>query len=620
MLSAATVQLIWFMAQLEPGRDWAAWQQHADGSGRAYLANPYTKETMWLWGKWALNGRVFCVNVVTNDRVWQEDMSPELRIAAGLPPPPPPPPVSLPQSLPRPSAGAHHVPSVQAMGRGKRQSEVGGGREEGAYGASISKRARVSDGAGIQDRVQCAPRGLDFRSQEAQFSHKSISDHYANIAFDRPRGTHDAGLRPDETIRETDSHDRPGSRFATAVPSHTLKRSCPSSPSPQAIPPRRRNSSFRPTGKQAQAILAILRASSTPAGSWRVALLYEREFAANVSSWPPEEQKVLHGSSDGIRFGAVVGTCSVEEKMFLRLTSAPDPQDVRPLHVLKRALKGIKRSWAKQLRDYEWVCSQLKSIRQDLHIQHIETTEALDVYETHARIALENSDLGEFNTCLAQLTELYSRVDRLKSVRDEFAAYRIIYNVVVGENDTEFARMLCSMSIDERERPPVKYAIQVRRAVLDGNYDSFFRLYESPPPRTMVTFLLKHLVGYMRSRALAVVSVAYSPGKVPLSFLLIQLFWDEGLDAEEVNAKENVRNDDIVVLNTVDLRSPMASSISVNVPRVLQFCEEIGLVVERSGKDEIVPFVVNTKASRARGVSILQNRRGLITAAGSQKV
>ncbi|CAH8610279.1 unnamed protein product [Heterobilharzia americana] len=108
----------------------------------------------------------------------------------------------------------------------------------------------------------------------------------------------------------------------------------------------------------------------------------------------------------------IVGTMQEIEKHYLRLTRAPDPSEER---------------WNSNS-DYQWVCEQFKSIRQDLTVQGIEDDFAVSVYEAHADAALEAGDFEEFHQCQSQLLRLHKEglgVGRLL----EFTAYRLLYYI-----------------------------------------------------------------------------------------------------------------------------------------------------------------------------------------------
>ena len=51
---------------------------------------------------------------------------------------------------------------------------------------------------------------------------------------------------------------------------------------------------------------------------------------------------------------------------------------------------------------------QMKAIRQDLVVQMIQDPFSVKVYETHAKISLDKSDLNEFNQVVAFLSLLCS--------------------------------------------------------------------------------------------------------------------------------------------------------------------------------------------------------------------
>lgn len=175
--------------------------------------------------------------------------------------------------------------------------------------------------------------------------------------------------------------------------------------------------------------------------------------------------------------GRLVGTNMELEKDYYRLTSDPKPELVRPQKVLEKTLVLLKEKWERD-RKYNYMKSQLKSMRQDLTVQHIKNSFTIQVYETHARIALEMSDLGEYNQCQTQLRALYKRVrQRLPT---EFVAYRILY-FTLTKNTAGHCDILMEMNDDERNNAAVKNALGIRSALALGNYHRFFHLAKDVP-------------------------------------------------------------------------------------------------------------------------------------------
>lgn len=64
----------------------------------------------------------------------------------------------------------------------------------------------------------------------------------------------------------------------------------------------------------------------------------------------------------------IKGTSTIVEKHYYRLTSAPDPADVRPEPVLKQALKLLKSKWENKTETYLYMDDQFRSLRQDLTV------------------------------------------------------------------------------------------------------------------------------------------------------------------------------------------------------------------------------------------------------------
>lgn len=200
--------------------------------------------------------------------------------------------------------------------------------------------------------------------------------------------------------------------------------------------------------------------------------------------------------------GPVVGRCQDLEKKYFRLTAPPNPDTVRPLQVLEQTLDHLKKKW-KAEKNYGYMCDQLKSLRQDLTVQHIKTSFTVTVYEVHARIALEKGDLGEYNQCQTQLRALYSQ--HLGGHPEEFKAYRILYFIHTC-NRTDMNDVLADLTATEKQHPAIRHALDARSALALGNFHRFFRLYLETP--NMGAYLMDMFVGRERLVALSHICIS----------------------------------------------------------------------------------------------------------------
>ncbi|EGD89404.1 hypothetical protein H112_03025 [Trichophyton rubrum D6] len=248
---------------------------------------------------------------------------------------------------------------------------------------------------------------------------------------------------------------------------------------------------------------------------------------AKVKSPQPSYTQTYTSQSSNQHAGPIVGRSTQLEKRYLRLTAAPNPDNVRPLPVLRKTLDLLKRRW-KQENNYGYICDQFKSMRQDLTVQHIKNDFTVLVYEIHARIALEKGDLGEYNQCQTQLQGLYA-LNLGGGHPMEFKAYRILY-FIYTRNQTAINSALSDLTAAEKADPAVSHALAVRAALAMGNYHRFFQLYLDTP--NMGAYLMDMFVDRERLAALACICKAYKPD-VNIRFITEEL----GFESDEQSAR-----------------------------------------------------------------------------------
>ncbi|KAF8740007.1 hypothetical protein AX14_009128 [Amanita brunnescens Koide BX004] len=217
----------------------------------------------------------------------------------------------------------------------------------------------------------------------------------------------------------------------------------------------------------------------------------------------------------------IVGTSQDTFKDYLRLTTEPKPEQIRPYPVLQQTLTELKRKWREKV-SYNWICSQFKSLRQDLTIQRIKNEFTVQVYEIHARMALESDDMVEYNQCQATLKMLYEL--GIPGRVEEFAAYRILM-LLHGLNRSELNLFVGQLTPRQKADNAVQHALNVSRALSMGNYHSLFHLYEDAP--NMGAYIMDHFINRERVKALLVITKAYHI--IPLSFIQAELAF-ESLD------------------------------------------------------------------------------------------
>ncbi|KIJ55395.1 hypothetical protein M422DRAFT_199595 [Sphaerobolus stellatus SS14] len=257
--------------------------------------------------------------------------------------------------------------------------------------------------------------------------------------------------------------------------------------------------------------------SSSFASSYNQPAFHVAQGVRDISLEPGYDPNVVNWDRH-----TIVGKSTKLFKDYLRLTSDPNPNDIRPLHVLTLTLKELKRIW-REKNDYQFINNQFKSLRQDLTVQRIKNDFTVQVYEIHARMALEAGDMVEYNQCQGVLQHLYSL--GLTGNNAEFIAYRIL-SMVHGRNKSEMNLLVGQLTLEQKSAVPVRHALEVSKALTRNNYHAFFHLFTTAP--NMGGYIMDHFVEEKRVQTLISMCKAYMT--LPLTFIEKQLAY-ESLDA-----------------------------------------------------------------------------------------
>lgn len=279
---------------------------------------------------------------------------------------------------------------------------------------------------------------------------------------------------------------------------------------------------------------------------------FQRDYQRHVEATKgnvPRLQPSATASTEGAPFErAIVGTCESLEKKYLRLTSAPDPCTVRPLHVLQKTLALLKRKWRED-GDYGYICDQFKSMRQDLTVQHIKNDFTVAVYEIHARIALERGDLGEYNQCQTQLHTLH-RLGLAAACVNEFVAYRILYHLHTN-NRADLNTLLRDLSPEQLCDAAVAQATLLAECLARGNRELFLAKAAASAAPNMNSYLIDQFIDRERIAHLKTLVKAHRP-TLPLAFVKTQLHFEDAEDAARFFATVGIEKEHFLFAKTCE--------------------------------------------------------------------
>ncbi|EJS41336.1 YPR045C [Saccharomyces arboricola H-6] len=270
----------------------------------------------------------------------------------------------------------------------------------------------------------------------------------------------------------------------------------------------------------------------------------------------------------------LVGRCQTLEKSYLRLTSEPNPDFIRPPNILQKTYRLLMEKYQSKAATYTYLCDQFKSMRQDLRVQMIENSFTIKVYQTHARIALENGDLGEFNQCQNRIMALFENATIPKKSYSEFICYSILYSMLT-EDFPSISQLKLKLMDDGASEiladEHVKMIFELSNMKLVGNYHYFMKHYSKL--HKFEKFLINSFLNLEKLNFLTIICKSYN--QINLEFIKNEFNFtniDETINflreqnlAEFIISKQisdsSGKNNNIKILNSKGCRAQLIQNV-----------------------------------------------------------
>eukprot|EP01124_Arcella_intermedia_P023189 TRINITY_DN3631_c0_g1_i10.p2 TRINITY_DN3631_c0_g1~~TRINITY_DN3631_c0_g1_i10.p2 ORF type:complete len:182 (+),score=54.10 TRINITY_DN3631_c0_g1_i10:1543-2088(+) len=127
-------------------------------------------------------------------------------------------------------------------------------------------------------------------------------------------------------------------------------------------------------------------------------------------------------------------------------------------------------------------------------VQDIKNEFVVEVYETHASIAVEMGDWTTFSQCITVLFAFYEA--GILGNKLEFVSYSLLF--YLSKNDYYAITLaLMKLPLQDIKSRPVSFSLEIIKIVQTGLYSKFFLLYKKHPhsPTTLKLLdLIKHQI------------------------------------------------------------------------------------------------------------------------------